>query len=130
MQLIWGENAIDDYEYIFIDTCGRSQKDVKHLKEISKMLEATNVDDLHLVLSVTTKYKDLLDIIDRFQVIPFTELLFTKLDETINLGVILNVLYKVKKPVSYYTMGQTVPEDIEKVKREKLARMLLRRKFL
>ena len=63
-----------------------------------------------------------------FGVIGFNRLLYTKLDETTCLGAVFNILLREKKPVSFLTTGQTVPDDIEQVERTRLARMILRRK--
>jgi flagellar biosynthesis protein FlhF len=52
------------------------------------------------------------------------------LDETNSLGVVINTLEKINKPVSYITTGQNVPDDIERASSEKLAKMIVRRKFI
>jgi flagellar biosynthesis protein FlhF len=53
------------------------------------------------------------------------KLLFTKLDEAESLGNILNVKMASGKPLSYFTIGQSVPDDIEVADSEKVARRLL-----
>ena len=85
---------------------------------------------MHLALSVTTKQQDAEDILENFSTLMYNRLLFTKLDETTNLGLIMNVANATRKPVSYLTMGQNVPNDIETAQTDRLARMILRRKFL
>ena len=39
-------------------------------------------------------------------------MIFTKLDEAVGFGVILNCLHRADAHLSYVTMGQEVPEDI------------------
>jgi len=127
------KNAVAKFsrmDLIFIDTTGRSQRDKKNLKEIGNMLSSVEPGEVHLVLSVTTKYKDILDILEKFKTLFINRIIFTKLDETTSLGLILNVAEKVRKPVSYITFGQNVPEDIEKVDSRKIAKFILRRNFL
>ena len=51
-------------------------------------------------------------------------MLFTKLDECITFGSILNQLYQTKIPVSYFTDGTKIPEDIEAATIEKLTSMI------
>jgi flagellar biosynthesis GTPase FlhF len=46
-------------------------------------------------------------------------------DETSALGSILNVCYLSGKRVSYVTFGQNVPDDIEIIKPDKIAKALL-----
>jgi len=127
------KNAVAKFsrmDLIFIDTTGRSQKDKMNLKEIGNMLSSVEPGEVHLVLSVTTKYKDILDILEKFKTLFINRIIFTKLDETTSLGLILNVAEKVRKPISYITFGQNVPEDIEKADSRKIAKIILRRNFL
>jgi flagellar biosynthesis protein FlhF len=124
------KNAISEFsamDHIFIDTTGRSQKDAESLKDIKNMLSSVEPGEVHLVLSVTTKYKDILDILEKFKGLFINRLIFTKLDETTTLGAIFNVVEKIRKPISYVTYGQNVPDDFEPADARKLAKMILRR---
>lgn len=114
-----------DKDLILIDTAGRSQKDIKKVNELKDFMDEAKPSEIHLVLSATTKYKDLLDIFEKFSQIPINVLLFTKLDETTNFGGILNTISTLNKSISYVTTGQNVPEDIEIVKPEKLAKLII-----
>jgi len=105
-------HKFSDRDIILIDTVGRSQKNEKHIKELNRFVEMANPDEVHLVLSLTTGLKNLLDIIRRFGIMRPNRFIFSKLDESINTGNILNVLYKYQIPVSYLTIGQVVPNDI------------------
>ncbi len=53
------------------------------------------------------------------------KVIFTKLDEAAHVGVVLNVLRKVNKSLSYITTGQDVPDDIEVGKGRRLAQLIL-----
>ena len=64
-------------------------------------------------MSATTKYKDLLRIVDSYEDMKGFRLIFTKLDETSECGNILNVRMYTKAKLSYVTYGQNVPEDIQ-----------------
>ena len=90
--------------------------------------ENAKPDETHLVLSVTTRLRDLIEVTKRFRLMKYNRLLLTKLDETTSLGIILNLAESEKKPISYLTSGQNVPEDIERATIDKLARMIVRRK--
>jgi len=121
---------MSNLDVVYIDTTGRSQKDTEKLKELKSFFDAVDCDEIHLCLSVTTKPKDIIDIVDKFEDFKYNHFIFTKLDETNSLGVVLNTLNNVKKPVSYLTFGQNVPDDIERASSRKLAKMIIRRKFL
>ncbi|GAB4364622.1 MAG: flagellar biosynthesis protein FlhF [Calditrichia bacterium] len=115
-----------EYDLILIDTVGRSQKNEQHLQELNQFIEMANPDEIHLVLSLTTGLKNLLDIVRRFRILRPNRFLFTKLDEAINAGNILNLLYKYPLPVSYLTTGQVVPNDISTAQRDSLSNLVFK----
>jgi flagellar biosynthesis protein FlhF len=77
------------------------------------------------VLSLTTRDADLLSIINAYSRITDFDLIFTKLDETTNLGTILNICYATGKKVAYVTFGQNVPDDLDIIRPDKVAKSLL-----
>ena len=105
--------ACENDDIVFIDTAGRSQRNSEHMRDLEEFLEALKPDEIHLVLSATTKDSDLIDTIKRYKDLKINRLLFTKLDETIKLGNVFNIVNKSGIPVSYVTAGQSVPDDIE-----------------
>lgn len=109
-----------DKDYILIDTAGRSHKS-KELKsdydELIKFLDSVKV---FLVMSMTTSYKDMKSIIESYDFLDDYRLLFTKLDEATSYGNILNLKVVTGKPLSYFTIGQSVPDDIEEADKEKI----------
>lgn len=116
------------YDYIFIDTTGHSHQNEEQKKNIETLIQ--NVQGMartqsFLVLSVTTKYKDLLKIVDNYSAISEYELIFTKLDETYTLGNVLNLRLYTGKSVAYVTCGQNVPEDIEAFDPQTTVKLLL-----
>ena len=114
----------DDKDIIIIDTVGRSQKNDQHLRDLQQFIEAANPDEVHLVLSLTSSLRTLLDVVRRFHIMRPNRFIFSKLDECINTGNIINVLYKHQLPVSFLTTGQTVPNDIVPADRELLANLI------
>jgi flagellar biosynthesis protein FlhF len=104
----------DDYDYTFIDTAGKSPKDTIVLKELADWIEKTGKKlDVHLVVSATTKPKDLDMVASGYSLIDYSHIIGTKFDETVHLGSIVSLLYRTKKPISFITNGQGVPEDFE-----------------
>ncbi len=104
---------LEEKELILIDTAGRSQKNKQQIRELRHFFNGRRLDETHLVLSANTKLEDLLETAESFQEIEYNRLIFTKLDETNNLGNVLEVADRLKIPMSYVTTGQNVPEDIE-----------------
>lgn len=122
---------LSDYEMIFIDTAGRSHKNEEQRRELMEMIDnvRNSFEDtevlVFLVLSVTTKYRDIISICDAYKELSGYRLLFTKIDETNSLGNILNIKLYTQEPLSYMTYGQNVPDDIERADVQKLAKSLL-----
>ncbi|HWL92345.1 MAG TPA: flagellar biosynthesis protein FlhF [Phycisphaerae bacterium] len=118
-------DSMADVDLILIDTAGRSQKDDARVAELGEFLRAANLDQVHLVLSTTSKEKTIREAIDRFGPLGAKHLIFTKLDETEGHGVIFNVLQDASLRLSYLTAGQAVPDDIEIGSASRVARLLM-----
>jgi len=112
-------------DVILIDTAGRSHHNKTNLAELKEMLDRLPKSEKYLVLSVTTRQEDLLAIINTYDSITNFDLIFTKLDETSSLGIILNTCFLTGKEISYVTFGQNVPEDISEVQAERIAKALM-----
>lgn len=126
-------NMHKDKDVIMIDTAGRSHKNDAQLLEIAEFLnrqEAAGNRQLkietHLVLSANSDERNIEDAIDSFkEIAKIDRLLFTKLDETSLFGVIYNQHLRTGIPLSYFTTGQKVPEDIEVATSERVADLIL-----
>lgn len=121
-------NAIESYsnkDLILVDTAGRSHKDKYQLMELKTLIKSSVDHEVYLALSATTKFSDCIEIIKNYSFLDDYRLLFTKLDETSAFGVIFNVAYITKKPISYITTGQSVPDDIEIADKSKIINCLL-----
>ena len=114
-----------DLDAILIDTAGRSQKACDKLDELKQVLAAADPHEVHLVLSSTVSQKVLLQTIDRFSQVQADQIIFTKLDEAVTGGVLLNVAKRVGKKVSYITTGQEVPHEIEPGNSDRLASLVM-----
>lgn len=114
-----------DAHLILFDTAGTCQRNLPQMSTLAAIVEASCPDEVHLVLSATTKFSDMVDIVEHFKEIKPTRLLFTKIDESTTYGPILNTVSKFKMPISYLTTGQNVPEDIERARPDRIAKMLL-----
>lgn len=122
------ERAFDhlkDCESIFLDTTGRSIKNIMQLSELKLYLDRIKPDTIYLVVSMTTKYHDLLQILGGFETMDYNRLILTKFDETSTYGSVLNAAYNSKAPISYVTTGQNVPDDIREATREKLLELIV-----
>ena len=117
-----------DYDYILVDTAGHSHQNTEQkevMKELIHSVDGIIEKEVFLVLSATTKYRDLLSIADTYSDMTDYKLIFTKLDETTTLGNLLNLKLYTGAPLSYVTCGQNVPDDIEDFNPQKTVKRLL-----
>ena len=117
-----------DKQLILLDTAGRSQYNTYQMDELKELLDIDVEIEKHLVMSATTKTSDGMELLENFAACRPDRVIFTKVDETMSHGLILNILHRRKAALSYLTNGQSVPDDIEPASPEKLAELLLREK--
>jgi len=122
-------NGMKRYELILVDTAGVNPKNMKQMVNLKETIKVAKADEIHLALSITTKYTDLQDNIKNFTMIPFSGIILTKMDETSGTGDILNLAADFEKPYSYITHGQDIPEDITLANRNELAQIIVRGKY-
>ena len=115
-----------DKDLILIDTAGRSQHNEYQMRELQDFLAVDSRIEKHLVMSATTKNRDVADILQKFSVCEPNRVIFTKTDETSSLGLIVNLLADKDISLSFLTNGQSVPDDIVPATADKLAALLLR----
>ena len=92
---------------------------------LKSFISAADPHEVHLVLSSTGAMSVLMDAAERFSAIRTDRIIFTKLDEAVSFGVLLNVARKVNKRLSYVTTGQEVPHQIEPGRRDRIAELVL-----
>ncbi len=113
-------------DLVLIDTTGRSQRDETSLKEMSELIRSLEIPvQIHLCVASPTRDLELYDIANRFSVFKPTGLAVTKLDESSLFGSIFNVANRAKLPLSFFTTGQRVPEDLEDASRERVASLIM-----
>lgn len=116
---------MNDCDVVLVDTTGRSGKNAMQLSELRAFIEKTNTDNIHLVISSTTKNKDIDTIVESFKELSYNSVIITKLDETSTYGSIINILDCAEKPLSFVTTGQNVPDDIKRLTAAQISNLVL-----
>lgn len=117
-----------EYDYVLVDTAGHSPNNMERRRDMNEFIHAFGDEvetEVYLVLSATTKYRDLVNIADTYSEITNYRMIFTKLDETIVYGNLLNLKIHTGAPLSYVTNGQNVPDDIELFQPQEAVRKIL-----
>lgn len=112
-------------DLVLIDTSGRSPKDIEGIDEIKDYLDLIpHYRYISLVLSATTKYNDLISVLENFNRIKYNNVILTKIDETNSYGQVISALIKKKCNLSYLGVGQRVPEDITEASLDKIKNLI------
>ena len=117
-----------DYDYIMVDTAGHAHQNADQREIIKGLIHAADElaeTDVFLVLSATTKYNDLKKIVDAYREVTDYRLIFTKLDETEELGNLFNIRLYTGAEICYVICGQNVPDDLESFNPQKTVKLLL-----
>jgi flagellar biosynthesis protein FlhF len=118
-------HALRDCDVVLIDTAGRGPNDRGRLEELHSCLDAAAPHEVHLVLSSTSGQRVLLREAEAFAELGADRVVFTKLDEAVSFGVLINVMQTVGSKLSFITTGQEVPDHIEPGRPERLAELVL-----
>lgn len=111
---------------IFIDTPGRSPADHVQLESLRGFIDVLDSFHMQIAVSAGTQFADARRIVQRFSVARPHGLILTKLDETSQYGATISLMKSTNLPVSYFTTGQRVPEDIVVADRGALLSVLLK----
>lgn len=119
--------AKEKADIIMVDTSGRSHNNDLKIAEIKTFADSVEYDfEKILCVSANTKKKDLNQIFKSFNVMQFDSIIITKVDETSYIGNVINVADKYNKPISYFTDGQEVPNDIHIADADEIADLMVR----
>jgi len=112
-------------ELILIDTPGFAHGDLEDSSSLAHFLSTRTDIDTHLVLPASMKPADLSRVVDAFEILRPRRLLFTKLDETGSFGPVFTEAVRTHKPLSFFTTGQRIPEDLETATQARLTELIL-----
>jgi flagellar biosynthesis protein FlhF len=128
---IW--NELTKFQFIVVDTMGKSQYDIKNMKKISSLIrEIGNKAKVEtcLLLSTSQREEEMINVMKGFSEIGIDYLIFTKVDETSFPGTIINIGTFLEKPIAFFTTGQSVPDDIKTASPKTLTELILDPTFL
>ncbi|MEY3001678.1 MAG: hypothetical protein RLZZ428_53 [Pseudomonadota bacterium] len=110
------------YDVILVDTAGMSPYDTE---KFIKTVEYVQTDiprklEVNLVISATVKYEDMDALYQNFSFLNLNSVIISKFDETKHLGTLLNFMLLYHLPMSYFSIGQEVPDDLMVASKEYL----------
>jgi flagellar biosynthesis protein FlhF len=111
-QMLPSMEALKHCQIIFMDSAGRNYLDDQYIEEVNRFLSHSAKTENYLVLSMTSRWQDMKEIMNKMKDVQIDKLILTKWDESTCFGAALNLLYHYPYPLSFITVGQGVPEDI------------------
>ena len=108
--------AIEEHrakDLLLIDTPGLGPNETEGNDELASFFSDSSGIDVHLVLPASMRTRDMKRAAERYEAFRPAKLIFTRLDETQTYGPIVNLSARMKKPVSFLSQGQRIPEDLE-----------------
>ncbi|MBP1155990.1 MULTISPECIES: flagellar biosynthesis protein FlhF [unclassified Paenibacillus] len=116
---------LKECDLIFMDTAGRNFRNEMYVSELNALLKSSGKSETYLVLSMTTKYRDMQAITNNFCKFKLDKVLFTKMDETDSYGSVVNLIREFGLQTSYVANGQSVPDDIQELNEQQLIDQIL-----
>ncbi|MFC9707994.1 flagellar biosynthesis protein FlhF [Paenibacillus sp. NPDC056933] len=118
-------SRLQECDLIFMDTAGRNYRNELLVSELQSLLAPVENSETFLVLSMTSKSADMIQITEHFSKYGLDKVIFTKMDETGSCGPMFNLLHRFPLKLAYVANGQNVPDDLLKPDAESLTRQLL-----
>ena len=120
--------ALEEHRHkdlVLIDTPGYGMGDMEAGNEVASFLRSNRDVDVHLTLTASMKNADLAHAVTCFEHFRPRSLIFTKMDETVSIGGALNEAIRTGKPISFLSIGQQIPEDLEEAAKDVLLDRIL-----
>ncbi|MFC0237594.1 flagellar biosynthesis protein FlhF [Fictibacillus phosphorivorans] len=124
------KEKFEDYDLVLVDSAGRNFLNRFYIEELQRIIHFDKDMKNYLVLSLTSKYRDMETIYSQFKSLPVHKVIFTKKDETTTYGSLLNLAILNSVPIGYVTNGQNVPDDMFEADADELVQALVKEKLL
>ncbi|MFX3649195.1 MAG: flagellar biosynthesis protein FlhF [Paenibacillus sp.] len=118
-------SRLEHCDLIFMDTAGRNYRNELLVSELQSLLAPVENSETFLVMSMTSKSADMVQITEHFSKYGLDKVIFTKMDETGSCGPLFNLLHRFPLKLAYVANGQNVPDDLLKPDADSLSKQLL-----
>lgn len=123
-ELNFAKRQLRDCDIFLVDTMGRNYMLKRHIDELLECFDGIGQVKYFLVLNANMKDRDMAKFIAQFRPFEPYAFVFTKLDETVTYGNIINQLLRYPYPLAFLCAGQRIPEDIEEATKKEVIRLL------
>lgn len=115
------QKKLESFDYVLIDTPGVNLKNSQELNVLKAVLPPSLEGmDVHYVQSAMARDVDAFEVARRFKIIGFQDVIFTRLDEAVQHGIIYNFQKEFSVPLHSFGIGNAIPEDYEFASKERV----------
>lgn len=100
------------HDLVLVDTAGGSPYNTEQIDELRATFTASPPDEVILVVAANAQYEEQSTVLENFSRLAPTSMLISKIDETRRYGALFSVAADAKLPLSYFSTGQSVPDDL------------------
>lgn len=123
----WVLTQLQGIDHILVDHPGFQMHEMNEIQLMRSLLPPEGLQvATHLCVSTTSKDSDALEVARRYQVLAFTDLIFTNLDQSVHHGLIFNLHKKTARPLHSFGIGPRVPEDFEAATKERVLDLIFK----
>lgn len=120
------DKQLEKVDVILIDSPGVNLKGAGDIDYIRRLIPKNlmQVKRIHFVQSIMARDQDAFDIIDRFKLFGIDDIIFTRLDEAVQFGSILNFVERFQIPIHSFGTSSDVPDGFEFASKERIVDLI------
>ena len=100
------------HDLILVDTAGGSPYNTEQIDELCAIFAVAPPDEVILVVAANAQLEEQETVLKNFARLAPTSLLIGKIDETRRYGTLFSLAAEARLPLSYFSTGQSVPDDM------------------
>jgi flagellar biosynthesis protein FlhF len=120
------EEKIKDVHHILVDAPGLNLRTLEEMEWLKQLLPPSASRKIHFVQSTLARDEECFEIASRYRMIGFDDVIFTRLDETVQHGLILNFQKQFQVPLHSFGTGPQIPEDYEWATKERVVDLIFK----
>lgn len=104
--------ALRRHDLVLVDTAGGSPYNTEQIEELRATIAVAPPDEVILVVAANAQFEEQATVLQNFAKLAPTSILISKIDETRRYGALFSIAADAKLPLSYFSTGQSVPDDL------------------
>jgi flagellar biosynthesis GTPase FlhF len=117
--------TFDQHDVVLIDTPGTTSSDSVSFEHVAACLQAFDVDDVHVVVPLSTSSRDAAHLVDGFGPLGANRLIVSRIDESRYIGQLLNLGFRLGLPMTFLSDGPHIPNDLRAASAREIATSIL-----